>query len=155
MEGEAKSSGSDYFPEDSANEERQFSGLESELNEDDFFGDIGTKIHGKGERAWARDRGAYSKTGRGAGGGQGHAKGHGSREEKKGRGGKQEAMRASLKSIEEQVLQAMDEYERLKEVIAKLKVVNSLLHNEVCKEYKELKKTNGFSAKLDNGDSLF
>lgn len=47
-------------------------------------------------------------------------------------------LKERVASIEEQIKKSAEEYDRLKEVIEKLKIVNSLLHEEVCREYKEL-----------------
>ncbi|KAI5186968.1 hypothetical protein NEHOM01_1826 [Nematocida homosporus] len=38
-------------------------------------------------------------------------------------------------ALEEQIKQLIEEHERLSDIVDKLKIINTLLHKEVCKEY--------------------
>jgi uncharacterized protein YjbJ (UPF0337 family) len=56
-------------------------------------------------------------------------------------------MKERIEAVEEEIKRAVEEYEKIKETVERLKVVNSLLHEEVCKEYKELERESAAASK--------
>ncbi|KAI5173171.1 hypothetical protein NEFER03_2131 [Nematocida sp. LUAm3] len=44
-----------------------------------------------------------------------------------------------IETLEEQIKQTIDEYEKLSDIVDKLKIINTLLYNEVCREFSLIK----------------
>lgn len=49
------------------------------------------------------------------------------------------SLKNRIETLEEQIKQTIDEYEKLSDIVDKLKIINTLLYNEVCREYSLVK----------------
>ncbi|OAG28848.1 hypothetical protein NEDG_00987 [Nematocida displodere] len=50
-------------------------------------------------------------------------------------------LKEKVETLEKQIKQTINEYERLSDIVEKLKIINTLLYKEVCKEYTAIKNT--------------
>lgn len=51
-------------------------------------------------------------------------------------------LKERVEMLEEQIKQTIGEYERLADIVEKLKIINTLLYKEVCREYTSLNQNN-------------